>query len=198
MTNIEIISKKISEFKEIVVNAENNRFIDAVSFNKKYYEIVGKIDAVMPSLEGDDNSVEDVTEQYNTLEYMYERGMAIVNEQIMQVVNETAEVRKELAVLREKTEMAQPIQLAIFSVVLTVLSFILANAVRAPVSSFKIIVLNNLSYLFMSVVLFSFVYLFLSLPRKEKKAKVNAIVTMIILAVVVMIAICVIASIETV
>lgn len=198
------LQEKSSRLRELVKSADDEEGINAQEFHCLYFEIAKLIDQIAEYIdngEADDRFQDEYNQTFNLANYFYENGVIYANVKESKEATESKKeieiAKKEIRRIGEKVENAQPIQLAVFSVVLAVLSFILTNAKHLTAeSSFKTILLINLSYLFMCVVLFSFVYLFLSLPRKEPKSKISAIIIMIILAAIVLVGIIIVAGLQ--
>ncbi len=160
-----------------------------LAFNSEYTAIVKELEKVVEEIRkydklGHSDLWEKTDSLYDDLNYIYDEASIQINNVIAAKTQE----------LEESTRKNQGIQLAVFSIVLSILAFVLTNAKILAVDdiSFKNILLVNLSFILSSDVLFSLIYLFMGPSFYSKKGNLR-IFTFIILPILLIAAIVLVA-----
>ena len=150
---------------------------DILNFNESYISITKQLDEIFKDLLAFDKTREnplwDELDSINDdLNYIYDTSAIPINSVLAKKTLELQDVYKK----------SQGVQLAVFSIVLTILAFVLTNAKILAVDSidFKNVLLVNLSFILSADVFFSFIYLFIGPIFYSKKSGLR-IFTMIIL-----------------
>lgn len=156
-----------------------------LAFNSEYTSIVRELEKVIEDIGkydklGTSDFWEKTASLYDDLNYIYDEAAVQINNVFASKTQE----------LEEETRQRQGIQLAIFSIVLSILAFVLTNAKILAVEniSFKNVLLVNLSFILSSDVLFSLIYLFMGPAFYSKKGGLR-IFTFIILPILLIVAI---------
>lgn len=188
----EKIEKSIDEAETSVIklidtssNAVNGELEDVLKFNKEYIDVSKKlIDIAGDLIKLDKNRTHPLWDKFDSinsdLNYIYDTSSIPINNII---ASKTIE-------LQENYKNMQGIQLAVFSIVLTILAFVLTNAkvLGDPEVVFKNVLLTNLSFILSADILFSFIYLFLGPVFYSKKGRLR-IFTFIVLPLILIAAI---------
>lgn len=190
------IEKELNAIQDLVINlidtsekTVDGELDDILNFNEEYLSITKRLDKVAKDLLSFDktrtNTLWDKFDSLNDdLNYIYDTSSIPINSVI---------VKKTLE-LQDEYKKHQGLQLAVFSIVLTILSFVLTNAriLAAEQIDFKNVLLVNLSFILSADVLFSFIYLFLGPIFYSKKGGLRT-VTFIIVPILLVISIVLIA-----
>lgn len=167
------IEQRLDKIQDLVINlietSENTvdgELDDVLKFNEEYLSITKQLDSVAKDLLSFDktrnNPLWDKFDSINDdLNYIYDTSSIPINSVI---------VKKTLE-LQDEYKKHQGLQLAVFSIVLTILAFVLTNAkiLAADQIDFKNVLLVNLSFILSADVLFSFIYLFVGPIFYSKK-----------------------------
>lgn len=160
-----------------------------LAFNSEYTAIIKELEKIVEEIRKYDKlghvDLWDKTDSlYDDLNYIYDEASIQINNVIATKTQE----------LEESTRKNQGIQLAVFSIVLSILAFVLTNAKILAVDdiSFKNVLLVNLSFILSSDVLFSLIYLFMGPSFYSKKGNLR-IFTFIILPILLIAAIVLVA-----
>lgn len=190
------IEKELDAIQDLVINlidtsekTVDGELDDILNFNEEYLSITKRLDKVAKDLLSFDktrtNALWDKFDSINDdLNYIYDTSSIPINSVI---------VKKTLE-LQDEYKKHQGLQLAVFSIVLTILAFVLTNAkiLAAEQIDFKNVLLVNLSFILSADVLFSFIYLFLGPIFYSKKGGLRT-VTFIIVPILLVISIVLIA-----
>lgn len=191
LTNI-TIDNKLDEVQDLVIKLidtsekiVNGELDNILKFNEDYLYITKQLNNISNDLFAYDktrtNALWDKFDSINDdLNYIYDTTSTPINSVI---------VKKTLE-LQDENKKHQGIQLAIFSMVLSILAFVLTNAKILAVEqiNFKNILLVNLSFILSIDILFSFIYLFLGPIFYSKKGKLR-LFTFIILPILLIVSI---------
>lgn len=167
------IAAKLDTIQDLVINlidtsekTVDGELDDILKFNEEYLAITKQLDKVAKDLLAFDkdrtNALWDKFDSINDdLNYIYDTSSIPINSVI---------VKKTLE-LQDEYKKHQGLQLAVFSIVLTILAFVLTNAkiLAAEQINFKNVLLVNLSFILSADVFFSFIYLFLGPIFYSKK-----------------------------
>ena len=190
------IAQKLDDAETAVINlidisqiTVDGELEDVLKFNQEYIAVSKRMTEIANDLIKFDkkrtHSLWDKFDNINDdLNYIYDTSSIPINQVL---VNKTLE-------LQDSYRRHQGLQLAVFSIVLTILAFVLTNAkiLAATDIDFKNVLLVNLSFLLSADVLFSFIYLFLGPIFYSKKGKLR-IFTFIILPIMLISAIALVA-----
>lgn len=191
LTNI-TIDNKLDEVQDLVIKLidtsekiVNGELDNILKFNEDYLYITKQLNNISNDLFAYDktrtNALWDKFDSINDdLNYIYDTTSTPINSVI---------VKKTLE-LQDENKKHQGIQLAIFSMVLSILAFVLTNAKILAVEqiNFKNVLLVNLSFILSIDILFSFIYLFLGPISYSKKGKLR-LFTFIILPILLIVSI---------
>ncbi len=173
---------KLIDTSEKTVNGELD---DILKFNEDYLYIIKQLNNISNDLFSYDKTRTDALwDKFDSinddLNYIYDTTSTPINSVI---------VKKTLE-LQDENKKHQGIQLAIFSMVLSILAFVLTNAKILAIEqiNFKNVLLVNLSFILSIDILFSFIYLFLGPIFYSKKGKLR-LFTFIILPILLIISI---------
>lgn len=169
----------------------NGELSDVLKFNEEYLSITKQLDKVATKLLSFDKTrTSQLWDKFDSinddLNYIYDTSSIPINSVL---VNKTLE-------LQDEYKKHQGLQLATFSIVLTILAFVLTNARILTIEQidFKNILLVNLSFILSTNILFSFIYLFLGPIFYSKKGKLRIfcfiILPIILILAIVFISIC--------
>ena len=182
LDKVQDLVTKLIETSEKTVNGELD---DILKFNEDYLYITKQLNNISNDLFAYDktrtNALWDKFDSINDdLNYIYDTTSTPINSVI---------VKKTLE-LQDENKKHQGIQLAIFSMVLSILAFVLTNAKILAVEqiNFKNVLLVNLSFILSIDILFSFIYLFLGPIFYSKKGKLR-LFTFIILPILLIVSI---------
>ena len=167
------IAAKLDTIQDLVINlidtsekTVDGELDDILKFNEEYLAITKQLDKVAKDLLAFDkdrtNALWDKFDSINDdLNYIYDTSSIPINSVI---------VKKTLE-LQDEYKKHQGLQLAVFSIVLTILAFVLTNAkiLAAEQINFKNVLLVNLSFILSADVFFLFIYLFLGPIFYSKK-----------------------------
>lgn len=167
LDKVQDLVTKLIETSEKTVNGELD---DILKFNEDYLYITKQLNNISNDLFAYDktrtNALWDKFDSINDdLNYIYDTTSTPINSVI---------VKKTLE-LQDENKKHQGVQLAIFSMVLSILAFVLTNAKILAVEqiNFKNVLLVNLSFILSIDILFSFIYLFLGPIFYSKKGKLR-------------------------
>ena len=167
LDKVQDLVTKLIETSEKTVNGELD---DILKFNEDYLYITKQLNNISNDLFAYDktrtNALWDKFDSINDdLNYIYDTTSTPINSVI---VKKTLELQYE-------NKKHQGVQLAIFSMVLSILAFVLTNAKILAVEqiNFKNVLLVNLSFILSIDILFSFIYLFLGPIFYSKKGKLR-------------------------
>ena len=167
LDKVQDLVTKLIETSEKTVNGELD---DILKFNEDYLYITKQLNNISNDLFAYDktrtNALWDKFDSINDdLNYIYDTTATPINSVI---------VKKTLE-LQDENKKHQGVQLAIFSMVLSILAFVLTNAKILAVEqiNFKNVLLVNLSFILSIDILFSFIYLFLGPIFYNKKGKLR-------------------------
>ena len=182
LDKVQDLVTKLIETSEKTVNGELD---DILKFNEDYLYITKQLNNISNDLFAYDktrtNALWDKFDSINDdLNYIYDTTSTPINSVI---------VKKTLE-LQDENKKHQGVQLAIFSMVLSILAFVLTNAKILAVEqiNFKNVLLVNLSFILSIDILFSFIYLFLGPIFYSKKGKLR-LFTFIILPILLIVSI---------
>lgn len=160
----------VTKLIETSVKTVNGELDDILKFNEDYLYITKQLNNISNDLFAYDktrtNALWDKFDSINDdLNYIYDTTSTPINSVI---------VKKTLE-LQDENKKHQGVQLAIFSMVLSILAFVLTNAKILAVEqiNFKNVLLVNLSFILSIDILFSFIYLFLGPIFYSKKGKLR-------------------------
>ncbi len=168
-----IIEQRLNKIQESVISlietskkTVDGELDDVLKFNEKYLEITKQLDSVAKDLLSFDKKRNDpLWDKFDSinddLNYIYDTSSIPINTVIVKKALELQDIYKK----------QQGLQLAVFSIVLTILAFVLTNAkiLAADQIDFKNVLLVNLSFILSADVLFSFIFLFVGPIFYSKK-----------------------------
>lgn len=165
-----------------LINGETK---DILIFNKKYFDLTKKIEKIVSETIKEDKEQNDsIWGRIDLANYDLEN--------IYNSVSKTSNdiLAKKLMEAEDYNKKKQAFDLAIYSIVLSILAFILMNVNVLSIEGimFKNVLLVNLSFLLVADVLFSLIYIFLSPAFYSKKGHLRLFV-FIILPILLMISI---------
>lgn len=144
-----------------------------LKFNSEYTAIVKEIEKIVEELRKNDKDGrsdlwDKIDSLYDDINYIYDEASIHINNVIASKTYE----------LEDNIRKSQGVQLAVFSIVLSILAFVLTNAkvLAAENIDFKNILLINLSFILSTDVLFSLIYLFMGPVFYSKKGKLRTFV----------------------
>jgi len=158
---------KLMEISEKICDGDVE---DILKFNSEYMTIVEKHEKTTAKLLTFDK--ERTTELWDKTDSIYDDLNYIFDITSIPINNIIAKKTMEM---EESYKKSQGIQLAVFSIVLTILAFVLTNAKILSVDgiSVKNVLLVNLSFILSADVFFSFIYLFLGPVFYSKKGRLR-------------------------
>lgn len=180
-SNIAEIKEEVKWFIELDFRPES---VDIEDVYDRYENLSNKImNARMEEAECEE-LYSELVEQQAILEYHFGQATQAA----------TRYFSKKVDLLEDSITKSQGVQLATFSIVISILAFILTNAniLSAKDIDFKNVLLVNLGYLLSVFVLFAMVYFFLGLHKANKYKKTTA-ATFIIIPILLLSAISIIA-----
>ncbi len=143
---------------------------DILLFNSEYMSIVKKHEDIIQTLLDYDKDRkttfwEKADSLYDDLNYIYDTTAIPIN----------SIIAKKTIEMEENYKKTQGLQLAVFSIVLTILAFVLTNAkvLAADNIDFKSVLLVNMSFILSADVFFSLIYIFLGPAFYSKKGKLR-------------------------
>ena len=161
-----------SEIIELMDGEEFTTLEEVQSFRRKYKELVKRINDISKILNNKESAItqsdrkklqERCTSSTFDLDWVYDERNIYVTELLL----------SKTQVIEDSLRNTQGMQLTVFSIVLTILAFVLTNAkiLAATDIDFKNVLLVNISYLLSADVFFSFIYLFIgpALFRSSKR-----------------------------
>lgn len=161
---------------EISENLKNGSLDTVVEFNDQYSEINRQIEATSQELLKIDKSRTDLLwdeldQVIYDFNYIYDSSSVPINNILIQNTKN----------IQEANQKSKGIDLAVFSLILTILAFVLTNAkiLAASEINFKNVLLVNFSFLLSATVLFSFIYLFLGVFSCGQKSTLKLIVLIV-------------------
>lgn len=195
-TTVEKITKKLDDAETAVIKlidisqiTADGELEDVLKFNQEYVAVSKTMTEIANELiKFDKNRTHSLWDKFDSinddLNYIYDTSSIPINHVL---VNKTLE-------LQDSYRRLQGLQLAVFSIVLTILAFVLTNAkiLAASEIDFKNVLLVNLSFLLSADILFSCIYLFLGPIFYSKKGKLRTF-TFIILPIILIVAIILVA-----
>lgn len=186
LDNAEIAVIELIDISQVTADGELE---DVLKFNQGYMAASKRMTEIANELVKFDksrtHSLWDKFDSINDdLNYIYDTSSIPINHVL---VTKTLE-------LQDSYRRLQGLQLAVFSIVLTILAFVLTNAkiLAASQIDFKNVLLVNLSFLLSADFLFSCIYLFLGPIFYSKKGKLR-IFTFIVLPIILIVAIVLVA-----
>lgn len=179
-----IIEKELEQINDLVIKlidtsekTVNGELDDILKFNEEYLLINKKLTKVSSDLWSFDktrtNSLWDKFDSLNAdFNYIYDTSSVPINSVL---------VKKTLE-LQDEHKKHQGLQLAVFSIVLSILAFVLTNSkiLAAEHINFKNVLLVNLSFILSVDILFSFIYLFLGPIFYSKKCRLRVFLFIIL------------------
>ncbi len=169
-SKLDKIEQSVNELIDVSKDCIEGELNDALGFYNKYLNVEKELKAVSLEIFVLDKKVsEHLYDRVETIEYdltyIYELTSHHINKLIICSTQD----------LQESNKKSQGLQLAVFSIVLTILAFVLTNAKILATSEidFKNVLLVNLSYILSADVLFTFIYLFLGPTFYGKKGKLR-------------------------
>lgn len=186
---IDRIDSKILALMETSEKTNGGDIQDVLKFNSDYVAIIKDLEKITEKMLKYDKTrtcdLWDKTDSlYDDINYIYDTSSIPINNII---ATKTLE-------LEESYRKSQGLQLAVFSIVLSILAFVLTNAkiLGADGIDFKNVLLVNLSFILCTDVLFSLIYLFMGPVFYSKKGHLR-IFSFIILPIILIIALVLIA-----
>lgn len=160
----------ILEFLEVSEKIKGGDLDDVVRFNEKYSIIDKKLNEASKMLIDYDKSRTDalwdeLDQKFDDFNYIYDASSVGINNII---VNSSKEIQ-------ESNKKSKGIDLAVYSIILSILAFVLTNAkiLAASQIDFKNVLLVNLSFILSAVVLFTFIYVFLGVHSYGRNRKLK-------------------------
>lgn len=186
---IDEINKKILTLMVTSEKTGGGDLKDVLEFNSDYIVIIKELEKITEkTLKYDGTRTCDLWDKIDSLNddinYIYDTSSIPINNIIAEKTLE----------LEESYRKSQGLQLAVFSIVLSILAFVLTNAkiLGAEGIDFKNVLLVNISFILCTDVLFSLIYLFMGPVFYSKKGHLR-IFTFIILPIILVIALVLIA-----
>lgn len=181
---IDNIENKVLKLMETSERTSSGDIQDILDFNAEYLSIIKELEKTTGKMLKYDKArtcdLWDKTDSlYDDINYIYDASSIPINNII---ASKTLE-------LEDSYRKSQGLQLAVFSIVLSILAFVLTNAkiLGAEGINFKNVLLVNLSFILCTDVLFSLIYLFIGPVFYSKKGKLR-IFTFVILPIILVVA----------
>ena len=189
-TDIDKLNEKVLLLMDLSEKTCDGNVEDILEFNNEYVAITKELENITQRmLNYDKTRATDLWDQTDSLNddlnYIYDSASIPINNIIATKTQE----------LEELTRKNQGVQLAVFSIVLSILAFVLTNAKILAVNeiSFKNVLLTNLSFILCADVLFLLIYLFMGPVFYSKKGRLRMftfiILPVLLIAAVVLISI---------
>lgn len=161
--------------------------IDSIqSFRAEYKQIVAEINEISEAIKKDrrlppetKKTLEDKCQsRAYDIDWVYEQATISTNELVLY---KTDDLEKKLGRIENNIRNAQGMQLAVFSIVLTILAFVLTNAkiLAASEIDFKNVLLVNVSYLLSADIFFSLIYLFMGPVFHQKSTALRYLILVV-------------------
>lgn len=173
---------QLMELSEEIINGDPD---DVLKFNHGYTDVIKELNKIIEALRKSDKNQEStlwekVDSLYDDVNYIYDETSVQINSVIAAKTQE----------LTEYVQKSQGVQLAVFSIVLSILAFVLTNGkiLAAEGINFKNILLVNLSFILSTDILFSLIYLFMGPIFYSKRGRLR-IFTFIVLPIILVTAI---------
>jgi len=184
--NLENDALELMELSERIPSGDVCEILD---FNQSYTSLVKRIERTIDKVRkfdklGNSDLWEKTGSLYDDINYIYDEASIQINSLIAQKTQE----------IEERIRNNQGVQLAVFSIVLSILAFVLTNARILTIDdiSFKSVLLVNLSFMLSANILFSLIYLFMGPIFYSKKGRLR-IFTFVILPILLIAAIVLVA-----
>lgn len=181
---IDDIENKVLKLMETSERTSSGDIQDILDFNAEYLAIIKELEKTTGKMLKYDKArtcdLWDKTDSlYDDINYIYDASSIPINNII---ASKTLE-------LEDSYRKSQGLQLAVFSIVLSILAFVLTNAkiLGAEGINFKNVLLVNLSFILCTDVLFLLIYLFIGPIFYSKKGKLR-IFTFVILPIILVVA----------
>lgn len=182
-----------NEILELVDGKEFTSLIEVKEFRKKYKDLVKRISDISEEVNKKQNQLtpsqrsdldDRCTSSTYDLDWVYDERSIYVTEFLLTKTEENEQALRN----------TQGMQLTVFSIVLTILAFVLTNAkiLAATEINFKNVLLVNISYLLSADIFFSFIYIFIG-PIFHRKSKWMFISFMILMPIFLIVALVLVA-----
>lgn len=161
------------DLSKIIIKGETK---DILAFNNKYFELTKKIENIVSdTLKKDKKRDDPIWDRIDYANYDLEN----IYNSVSKIINDVL-VKKAIEI-EDQNKKKQALDLAVYSIVLSILAFILTNAGVLSVEgiAFKNVLLVNISFLLTTDVLFSLIYVFLGPAFYSKKGGLRIFVFII-------------------
>lgn len=160
------VKTRVDNLKKTSQTIHDGDVENILNFNSEYESIIKKIEDIADRLLVIDKEMssslwDETNSQFDDVNYIYDTTSIYINNVFA----------KKTLEIEDSHKKAQGLQLAVFSIVLTILAFVLTNAKILAVDEidYKNVLLVNLSFILSADVFFSLIYIFLGPVFYSKK-----------------------------